>query len=471
MSDIKRPKKFMMIFALPMILLVCVILNIAVFKGDEYALMAASQRTQSDVSRGCITDRNMIPLTGTLQRYSDNTIARHIIGYTDSDGNGISGIEKSFDRDIAGATSAQHTTLKDAEGNDIPNFKSNHRIPEDNYVKLTLDYHIQKITENVLDQFGTTCAAVILDVESFDILAMVSRPNFDQNSIDSYISYGDTELLNRATAQYNAGSIFKIITTAAALEEGYIDVEDTLTCNGKLYIDDITFSCHKADGHGDINLTDAFAKSCNCAFYNMGIGIGSEALCKYSRIFGLGEQSLKGYIAESTGNIPEYLSYSSSEAANLSIGQGEIMVTPLQAAKVACVIAADGMTKDINLVEGISTTDGSMKKHIRKSRSYRAISKLTAEKIGKMMLSVTENGTGINAKSDLVSIAGKTGSAETGWYTDDGFMVQGWFIGYFPYENPKYAMAVMTENGKHGSTSCAPVFKEIAEQIIKLNLH
>lgn len=468
MIAIKREKHFVAIFAFILILLTGIILNISFFKNDQYTHMAANQRTQNNVSRGYITDRNMIPLTGKEERYRSISLARHVIGYTDSDGNGVSGIEKSFNSEIVKAASDQHTSLKDAEGNDIPNFRSTEDTFKENYVKLTLDYHIQKITENVLDSFGTTSAAVVLDVESFDVLAMASRPNFEQNNIGSYISYGDTELLNRATSEYNAGSIFKIITSAAAIEEGYISDDTTFHCDGGEYIDEIFFPCHKPDGHGSLNLDEAFSKSCNCAFYEIGIGLGSETICRYSNIFGLGKQLLGGYITENQGNIPKYLSYSESESANLSIGQGEIMITPLQAAKVACIIAADGMSKDINLVEGIAVANGNMIKSIRKKGTERVISKITAEKIASMMLNVTEVGTGKNAKSQLVTIAGKTGSAETGWQTEDGYMVQGWFIGYFPYENPKYAMAVMTENGRQGNISCAPIFKEIAERIMEL---
>lgn len=466
---IKRPKKFLMIFLIPMLLLMYVILNITFLKGNQYANMAAEQRTgKSDSQRGCITDRNMIPFTGFSNRYSERSLAPHIIGYTDSSGTGISGIEKAME-DALAAPLESDVILKDATGNDISAFKANGVQTKDmNYVKLTLDYHIQKIAENVLDDAGIIGAVVVLDVETFDILAMASRPDFNQNSVEDYISSDGTELLNRATSPYNAGSIFKIVTAAAALEEGISDADTIHLCNGNMIVDTVIFPCHHLQGHGFLNTEEAFALSCNCTFYNLGINLGSDTLCRYADKFGMGKQVIDGYIPESEGNIPDDPVLSASEAANLSIGQGEIMITPLQAARLAAIIASGGMAKDVNLIEGIADISGNMIKHMRRTSSERVISKNTAEKIGDMMLKVTESGTGTNAKSDYISIAGKTGSAETGWQTENDYMVQGWFVGYFPYDNPKYALAVMTENGRQGNASCGPVFKEIAERIVEM---
>ncbi len=463
----KRPKKFFLLFLLPMIFLIGAIINISFIKGSQYANLAANQRTKSVSQRGVIADRHMIPFTGYDNRYGKASLARHIIGYTDTDGKGISGIEKAFESKLSEKASVKNITLTDAEGHAIPSFKAEAHSDGTQYVNLTLDYHIQKIAENVLDEFGITGAAVVLDVESFDVLAMASRPDFDQTDVESHVSKGSTELLNRATAQYNAGSVFKIITAAAAIEEGLAE-NFSAECTGSMLLDGIVFPCHTPMGHGVPDMHSGFSNSCNCTFYQLGTALGSDLICTYSRKFGLGEQLLGGTVTESGGNIPRYLSRSLSEAANLSIGQGEIMITPLQAARTACIIASGGIAKEINIACSITGEDGKIIKNLRKPAEDRIISEKSAHKIGEMMLSVTTEGTGKNAYSELISIAGKTGSAETGWKTDEGCMVQGWFVGYFPYENPRYAMAIMTENGRQGNISCAPIFKEIAERIIKI---
>lgn len=448
-----------------MLLLVCILFNIMILNGSKYANMAANQRLgSSEHGRHIICDKNMIPFTSGTSSY-ENPHASHIIGYTDRDGRGMCGIEKAFNDELTLNTPVK-ATLKDGSGKSIPIFKTNkEESKKEQYVKLTLDYHIQKITENVLDSHKITGAAVVLAVNSFDVLAMASRPQFDRNNVEIYTEFGDTELINRALSPYNAGSIFKIITTAAALEEGVLSEGSPFFCGGAMVFDDILFPCHKTGGHGNLSLKDAFSLSCNCAFYNTGNILGSEKICEYGEKFGIGKYVLSNIFEENSGNIPKQLSHSKSEASNLAIGQGEIMITPLQAAKIACIIASGGISKEVNIADSIVGEDGNTIKHLRKEKTERIISAENAGKIGEMMLSAVESGTGSNAKSQEISIAGKTGSAETGWQTDGGFMVQGWFIGFFPYENPKYAIAVMAEDGKQGNKSCAPIFKEIAEKI------
>lgn len=449
--------------------------NISLFKGSKYSYLAAQQRlpgVSGATNRGIIADRNMIPFTetetGAQNRYRENTVANHVIGYTNADGVGVSGIEKTMDSELAECGGAQ-AVLLDATGNEIPNFKTGSAyLDGQKTVKLTLDYHIQKITENVLDKFGITGGAVVMDVESFDVLAMASRPDFSQRQIGRYVASGGTELLNRCVSPYNAGSIFKIITAAAALEEGVMMPDAVHYCGGVERIEGMDFYCHKKDGHGHLTFEDAFSKSCNCVFYNTGKLLGSKKICEYAEKFGMGKDVLSGQLSESDGNLPKYISSSGQESANLSIGQGEIMITPLQAAKAVSIIAAKGVSKAVNIADSVVDSKGETIKDLREYNTERVISEDTASKIGVMMMKATTDGTGSNAKSEKVSIAGKTGSAETGWQTEDGYMVQGWFAGFFPYENPRYVLAVMTENGRGGNISCAPVFKEIAERIIEI---
>ncbi|MBR2477021.1 MAG: penicillin-binding protein 2 [Clostridia bacterium] len=445
----------------------CSVLNIAVFKGDTYTKMAVTQRTgKNDKERIIITDRNLIPLTGTDERYGVSHPAEHLIGYTDGTGKGVSGIEAYIDENMTHLLYTKSAGLKDAKGNHIPNTNEENKK---RYVKLTLDYHIQKIGENVLDESGITGALVVMDVESGDILAMVSRPGFDRNKVGEYIEQGGTELMNRAVAPYNAGSIFKIITASAALEEESVYNDTLFFCGGSTPIDGIDFICHHRQGHGFLTLEDAFASSCNCSFYNIGAGVGCDKICSYARKFGLGEVVLDKVISESKGNIPTDTKGTASETANISIGQGEILITPVQAAQAVCIIASGGKKRDVNIIEGIADENGNIIHSARKNGETKILSESTANKIGAMMRMTTESGTGTGAESDVVAIAGKTGSAETGWQTGNGYMVQGWYVGYFPYEKPKYALVVMTENGRQGNASCGPIFKKTAEEIMKLN--
>lgn len=410
----------------------------------------------------------MIPFAvASDERYTNPSYAVHVIGYV-NDGVGVSGIEKGLDTEIsAKGESIPH--LKDGAGNNMRFFRrSEEDINEERTLKLTLDYHIQKIAESVLDEENINGAAVVMDVETFDILAMASRPDYRRDEIDKYIQCDGTELLNRAVAPYNAGSIFKIITASAAIEDGFATEKDVYFCSGRLYADGIDFVCHKEDGHGVITFAKAFASSCNCAFYRVGMRLGSRRLCQFAEKFNMGKPLLDGVIYENGGNVPQNLVLSDSEASNLSIGQGEIMITPLQGAQIVSIVAGNGIAKEVNLVDSIVAEDGRKIKSLRKNGEKRVISADTARRIRDMMLYATEDGTGSNALSNTVKIAGKTGSAETGWRVNDEYMVQGWFVGFFPFDRPTYALAVMCENGRGGNNSCAPAFRKIAERIVAL---
>ena len=420
MIIIKRPKKFLLIFLIPMFFLGCTLFNIIVLKGNLYTKMAVSQRIQTtEKPRNLIVDRNMIPFTKDNLRYDQVSIGEHVIGYTDSSGNGVIGIEKSFDKLLTDG--ADTKSLKYPSGKAIPNFKPiESKNSKSKYLKLTLDYHIQKIAENVLDEFNIDGAVVIMDVKSFDILSLVSRPKFDRSNVAIYAKYGDTELINRAISPYNAGSIFKIVTASAVLEADAEAENKSYFCDGYDVYDKISFTCHNRQGHGKLSLKDAFPLSCNCAFYEMGISLGSHIICEYGKLFGLDKTVLNAFFSESKGNIPSELSGSFSEVANLAIGQGEILITPLQAAKMVSIIASGGISKDVNIADCITDFEGNEIRSLKSHTSERVISQKTAEKVGEMMLASVNDGTGSNAKSDIVSIAGKTGSAETGWQTETG---------------------------------------------------
>ena len=464
MVAILRPKKFLLLLMIPFVALLGVLLNIMIFKGSYYTNMAVNQRVyEMEPGRNVICDKNMIPFTKESPRYDETSLATHLVGYASADGKGVTGVEKAFDKYLLKDNGA-NLVLKDGSGKKIPNFKVNDKGEKEQYLKLTLDYHIQKIAENVLDSHKMPGAVVVMDVETFDVCAMVSRPQFDRNQVEKYTEYGDTELVNRAISPYNAGSIFKIVTASALIEEGLEDRANLFLCSGGQMLDGLFFTCHKKEGHGVLSLHDALVQSCNCAFYDAGTVLGSEKICEYGKKFGIGEIVLKDGLNDNCGNMPMYLSSSKAESANLAIGQGEIMITPLQAAKIACIIASGGVSREVNVADCVITENGKIKRNLRKFGKNRVISEETAKKVGAMMFDTVNFGTGTNAKSHKVSIAGKTGSAETGWQTEEGYMVQGWFVGFFPYENPKYSIAVMCENGRQGNKTCAPIFKEIAEK-------
>ena len=162
---------------------------------------------------------------------------------------------------------------------------------EPNGVKLTVDYHIQKIVENILDSERKNGAVIVADVESGDIVAMASRPNFNQKDIDEYLDRDDMVLYNKAVqVAYPPGSLFKTVVLLTALEEDLSYVDKSFYCKGYEQINNVTIKCNNVDGHGHINLKEAFSKSCNSAFIQLGQELGSKKIIDMSKKLGFGEK-------------------------------------------------------------------------------------------------------------------------------------------------------------------------------------
>jgi len=483
-------------FIICLCLLASVQVSICFVNGDSYTASAVAQRTGSVIVkqyRGKIYDRNMIPLveadTKELMvdengkvggskgaslpaipvRYGEDAVAAHVVGYVDSDGMGVCGIEKSFDRLLSPLEESKINVIKSADGRLIPGMGMT--MEEGKYVSdgiiLTLDSHIQRICEEALINSSVTGAVVVMDTESCRVLAMASSPSYDRNDITKHLDSDRGELINRCVSSYNAGSIFKIITLCAAVDN--LKLRSVYECDGFMDIGEHTFGCHKADGHGELGGTDSLAQSCNCAFYTMGMDLGSNAILNAARSFGIGETLLNlTDFEESTGNVPLCEDDFLNGAVNFAIGQGEILITPLQAANMACIIANGGVRKSVNLVEGIADSRGRLKQSLTKNDEIRVTSIYAAEMLKNAMQKAVSEGTGKSLASNPARIAGKTGTAETGWVKDGRSLVHGWFCGFFPYDSPRYAMAVLAEDGGSGAVSAAPIFGQIAEEIIKI---
>jgi penicillin-binding protein 2 len=409
----------------------------------------------------------------SLKRYDSNSIARHILGYlSKKDQIGQTGIEKFFEGVLKDNASSTIGFITDARSNLVKGLGYRINKDEDDKgildVKLTLDYHIQQIVENVMAENGITGAVVVENVNTGDIAAMASKPDFDQDSIENYLQSPGNELFNRASASYNIGSVFKIIDVAALLKSPDI-LQENFFCTGSIKVGSNEFKCssYLEGGHGDLDLSQAFAKSCNPYFINIAEKIGYRKLVSMAQTFGMG--SITGVneqgISESKGNLPPVNGYySTGDIANLSIGQGVIMATPLQTADMIATVANGGIKNRVNIVDSVVDREDNKIREIRIKEGHRIISKDTADKIKSLMEGVTDFGTGTAARLELYGgAAGKTGSAETG--KED--VVHAWFAGYFPRNQPRYSIAVLVENGQYGGKVAAPIFAEIAEEIMK----
>lgn len=394
------------------------------------------------------------------RRYQENQSAVHIIGYVNQrDSSGASGLELQYDEMLSMLNKKVSTTadingeLLHGKGLTVTTAAETDSSVRDG-ITTTLDLTLQKKVEEILDGTKKNGAVVVTKSDTGEILASASTPAFDPRNVEEYMESNDGELINKVTqGEYPPGSVFKIVVAAAALEAG-ISPDAMFSCSGSETIDGRTIECSTGGetGHGSISFTDAFADSCNCSFIQIARQIGADAIIDMAWNMGLGDTVLMQYPDEKNGNLMTSEESAGAAIANLALGQGETLVTPLQIAKITGIITNGGLNTDLYLVleqEDINEAN-------------RCISNETAEKLQNMMEETMLTGTGRRLEAD-VSMAAKTGSAES---IQGGVeVVHGWITGYVPAENPEYVITVFIEDGRSGSGSAGPLFAEVAQYL------
>jgi len=409
-------------------------------------------------------------------RYSHNSLAAHITGYiNNADNEGVSGVEGMWDDVLRGSQPEYATALVDATQQIIPGLGYRRLRFEDgsdpSNVVLTLDRSIQNNVEKIMDHHNMNGAVVILRPATGEILAIASRPNFDPNHLADYLMQDTAPLLNRAISAYQPGSVFKLVTAVAALENGIVSPDDYFFDPGYIEVNNLRFKGWDYDkgGRGQLSFTEALAYSSNPIFIQVALQLGAENLISYAQKIGFGHKTSLNFREEATGRLPKADSIYPGELANLAIGQGEFEATPLQIASLIGTIANDGIKVEPYLVSKVLNSKGVVIKTYASSSGTRIISKKTAGQMQKMMAAVTTFGTGQTAYVEEGGSAGKTGSAETGRKNAQGQGINhAWFAGYGPLINPQYAIVVFVEDGMSGGDIAAPIFGEILSSIVAI---
>ena len=407
-------------------------------------------------------------------------------GYKSGDIIGKFGLEKVYDKELRGENGGQQVEV-DVSGKPVQILGRKEPVPGDD-LELTIDINLQQAAEKAVDeqltQIGAhAAAAVVMNPQTGEILAMVSRPAFDPNLFAHGISSKDWNQLNNnpyhpmdnktITGEYPPGSTFKIVTGTAALTEGVVTPDEQIFDSGHHWI----IPKGNADGEalGWLNFRTALAHSDNVYFYEMGNRLGIDRLEKYARMFGLGAKTGIDLPYEATGLVANrrykeknfddgewYL----SETFDASIGQGFNLVTPLQAAMVMGEIAADGKRYKPHVVNRIIAPDGSVVKDFQPELlSQLDVPEEDIKLVQDGLHDVTKYGTAASSfRGFTVDIAGKTGTAENSQGRDHG-----WFVVYGPFDNPNIVVAVIVENGGYGSQSAVPIGRKILEAAFGLN--
>ncbi len=406
-------------------------------------------------------------------RYTEPLLAPHVLGYLDGDGlHGVSGAELVFDEWLnACAGKAEATYTVDAVGRPlqgIPPVVSNTLDSARAGIALTLDSEIQKIAENAAKEHIAKGAVVVMEPDTGRILAMVSLPDYQPSTVAENLENEDAPLLNRALANYNCGSVFKIVTAAAAIEAG-IPLDTAFTCTGKVDVGGVTFHCHNRLGHGTLDMTEAFAQSCNPYFIRLAQRMGGQTLYNMAVALGFDRPIIlaEGWKTARAVLPSETELLSPAAVANLAFGQGALMASPVHIAQLVAAVVNDGEIIRPTLLKGIVDAQGNLTEEaIAPAQS--AFSASTARTLREMMRVVVDEGTGRSARPFELGGGGKTGTAETGWEQDGKAVVQSWFGGFYPSEDPEYVVVVLAEDAENTGGQSSPVFKQICEELTML---
>lgn len=411
-----------------------------------------------------------ITIADIKQRYSDTPFASHIIGYTDSAGNGVSGIEKAYNDVLKKGGGDLTAVFKvDAMGRTlqgVPCKITNTTGNINNGVVLTLDKNIQKYTQQAASKYLKSGAAIVMDPYTGDILSAVSMPDFSPNSLSQSIDAANSPMLNRVFSAYDLGSTFKICLTAEALETG-ISPSMTVNCTGQINVSGKIFKCEKETGHGVLDMAGALSESCNIYYITLGQMLGGDKILSMAKLLGFGQsQSFAPGLVASAGVLPTASSLKIPAAlANFSMGQGDFMATPVQVARMMSAIVNNGKLPVPRLVKGVVDENKHYVSQNNTVTPKQVFSSGTAEQIQQFLIQTVDVGTGTPAKPAVGGAGGKTSTAQSGWLKDGKIINEAWFAGFYPAKNPKYVIVVIAEDGTSGGASAGPVFKDIADNL------
>ena len=437
------------------------------------------------------------------RNYPFGTLASHVLGYLQEispaememdqyktrrmgDLIGKTGLEKQYEDSLVG-TEGKILEIVDSVGREIGEVSKIDPI-RGNELHLTLDFDLQKKAEEILD--GREGAVIVMKPDTGEILAMASYPNFDPNKFINrftpeewvdLINSPEYPLENRVIrGLYSPGSLFKPCILLAGLDQSVVNDSTTFVCRGSIIIYGHPFACWKADGHGIVNLYSAIQHSCNIYFYQLGKRIGIEEIARYARMLGMGSPTHIDLPGEKAGLVPDSEwkrrvrdePWYPGETISVSIGQGPLLVTPLQIAVYTAQIANRGLSvtpylhaKEIHESQEITRRQENI--NVRSP-----IPEVYFEKVVQgMWQSVNDRGTSVLARVRDFDVCGKTGSAQVvGKATAEKLAKQNieikthsWFSGFAPKDKPEIVVSLIVEYGGGGGATAAPAARELFE--------
>jgi penicillin-binding protein 2 len=438
--------------------------------------------------------------------YPNGSLAGHVLGYcgrtgkTDDgplengdslwpDFEGRDGLEAAFNQQLTGQPGLLNVTL-DAAGRKSSEIVAIPPQPGHNVI-TTIDEDLQRFAEGLLEKNLQRGAFVVIDPRTGELLVLASWPSYNPNLFVPSISAAefkklqddtDIPLLPRAfRSAYPPGSVFKCVTGVAALEAGRISTADELECPPSWSIGKLVFRNWKKEHAGSLNFTDALTQSCNTWFYQVAVKTGARAIVDWAGRFGFGMKTGIPLAAEAVGRVPDdaYMrkNYArpmlDGDVANIGIGQGDLLVTPLQMAQMMATISEQGLFLQTRLVRQVQSLDGRIvAAYEARLRDKLELSKATITALDTGLEQVVSGGMGTASQAAVpkIKVAGKTGTAQ--WGPKNKEKTAAWFAGFAPADDPRYAFAVLYEGNPndddiHGGSHAAPIVGKFLKEAFK----
>ena len=449
--------------------------------GKFYQQVKIKDQVESNVIAQLVTfqeNRAISYYSDVKRNYPEGNLFGQLLGFTNVDGDGQTGVELSYNTILSGVDGKQIFET-DRDGKEIPGGESSYIAPiAGATVQLTVDTGIEGFLQNALEEAARTNLAkyaygVVMNPKTGEIYAISSYPTIDPNNpprtdADTLL---DLSRQRMVTETYEPGSVFKVVTLAAALDSGTVNDSTTFKCSGYLSVLGQKIRCWRAKGHGNETLAQAVQNSCNPAFMSMALKMKTDKFYEYIYAFGMNDKTGVGIGGETTGKVTHRKYIRDTDLARIGFGQS-ISCTGLQMAMAVCAAINGGELIKPYYVQDVIASDGTSLEHTEREVVRTVISPDTSAQIRKYLTGVVDSGSGKNAAIPGYSVGGKTGTSQK--YDENGnvssTLLVASFVGFAPADDPDYLCMIIVDEPQvpvvYGSTVAAPFVQQVLRNVL-----
>ena len=449
--------------------------------GKYYQQVKIKDQVESNVIAQLVTfqeNRAISYYADVKRNYPEGNLFGQLLGFTNVDGDGQTGVELSYNTILSGVDGKQMAET-DRDGNEIPGGESSYIAPIGGAsVQMTVDTGIQGFLQSALEEAARTNLAkyaygVVMNPKTGEIYAISSYPTIDPNNPPRTDAETLLDLSRQrmVTETYEPGSVFKIVTLAAALDSGTVNDSTSFNCKGSLNVLGQKIKCWRTRGHGKETLAQAVQNSCNPAFMSMALKMGTDKFYEYIYAFGMNDKTGVGIGGETTGKVTHRKYIRDTDLARIGFGQS-ISCTGLQMAAAVCAAINGGELLKPYYVQDVVATDGTVLEHHEREVVRQVISAETSAQIRKYLTGVVDAGSGKNAAIPGYSVGGKTGTSQK--YDENGkvssTLLVASFVGFAPADDPEYLCMIIVDEPQvpvvYGSTVAAPYVQQVLKNVL-----